>query len=205
MKINSLAFFDSLSIFNKLQNVNENATNGEIHLFAYLSCLLFLYSGQSVSEWGYQFAGTREGSPFSPDLAEAIFNLKLLGFLLEIENYIKLTDAGCEEYKLLLSLEQNTLREVYLKGACSSVLALPVGLVKNALLKEPELRRAVSLDSARVLLESPGVDLLKEQFSALKKAVGTNVEDLMIPTVVWLTFLSHLPLKDERNKGEAIS
>jgi hypothetical protein len=189
--INPYASFDCLSVGHKLQSVLEDVAEAELHLFTYLACLLSLYRSRPVADWGYQHTSTKSGTPFSYDVANAASQLILSGFFSRTPNgNLQVTDDGSEEYALLLRLSQLNKREAFLEGACSSVLALPVGIVREALLHEPELERATALSSARTLLDGPGLSLLYEQFSALSDAVGVEVKGLMTPSVVWLTYLS---------------
>ncbi len=64
--MNPYAAFDALQIIASLQSIYRNVAEAEVHLFAYLSCLLSLYSGQPVGDWGYDFAGTTTGSAVDP-------------------------------------------------------------------------------------------------------------------------------------------
>lgn len=189
--INPYASFDCLSVGTKLQKVLDDVADAELHLFTYLACLLTLYRGQPVTDWGYQHTSTKNGAPFGYEIAAAIPQLVLSGFFSRTATgNLRITDEGKKEYDTLLSLSQNQKREVFLEGACSSALALPVGVVREALLHEPELERATALSSARTLLDGPGISLLYEQFAALSEVVGMQVKGLMTPSVVWLTYLA---------------
>ena len=189
--INPDAAFDCLSIARRLQSSLKNSAPGEIHLFAYLSCLLSLYGGQAASSWGYSFAGTQHGSPFSPELNGALEDLLALGLLSSEGQYLMVAQEGTEEYGELRRLSQNLMREKYIEAACSSLLSLPVGLIRSALSEEPMLRPSSKLGSTRALLVGPGLELLHQQFRDLSNAVGVDTRDLLVPATVWLTFLSH--------------
>jgi len=190
--LNPYATFDCLSIGAKLQASLGNVAPTELQLFAYLSCLLSLYRQRPVAEWGYSFAGTEYGAPFSPEINSAITQLIIEGLLFEEDCYLKVTDEGQKEYRILLSLSQNAQREVFLEGACSSLLALPISIVREALHSEPGLRSALKLNSTRMLLSegNPEMRMLYKQFETLGQAIGMKVDNLMIPSVVWLTYLS---------------
>jgi hypothetical protein len=189
--INSAAAFDCLSIGDRLQCSLKNFAPGEVHLFAYLSCLLSLYAGNAASDWGYTFAGTRHGSPFSPEINDAVEDLVALGLLSHERGYLVVALEGQEEYQVFRQFSQNGIREKYLEAACSSLLSLPVGLIRSALSEEPMLRPSTKLDSTRALFAGPGLELLHEQFRALSSAIGIETQDLLVPATVWLTFLSH--------------
>jgi hypothetical protein len=189
--INPYAYFDCLAISTRLQKVFESVAEAEVHLFTYLACLLSLYKKHPASDWEYSYASTKTGSPFSPALAEAVPELVMSGLLRRTNNnYLQITTEGRAEYEFLRTLSQNAGREIFLEGASSSVLALPVGIVREAILHEPELQRATTVSSTRALLDGPGVGILYDQFSVLSAAVGVEVQSLMVPSVVWLTYLA---------------
>jgi hypothetical protein len=181
--------FDAIAIVARLENSLERVLPSEVHLIAYLSCLLFLYSGQPVADWGYEFASTVEGSPFSVGLEEALTELRSSGDLSMIESGYTSTSYGKEEYKILRTVHGNARRDVYIAGACASVLALPIAVVRSAMSQEPAMRRVSSLRAARHLLEEVDLAALYDQFSALFEALGEQKLDLMVPAVAWLNYL----------------
>jgi hypothetical protein len=188
--VNPEAAFDCLAITTLLGPSVEGVLPGEIHVFAYLACLLSLYNGQPVTDWGYSFAGTSEGAPFSVAIDDAVNTLRVSGDLVEHGGGVRITEAGRTEYGLLAELKQNASRVLYLTGACSSVLALPIGMVRNAIAHEPAVKRALALGATRLLLERVDVSALYEQFSALAAVLGEEVRDFMAPAVTWLMFLT---------------
>jgi hypothetical protein len=179
--------------------LSGGASSSEIHLFAYLACLLSLYNSEPVSTWGYRFAGTKEGAPFSPDIAQAISLLYTSGNTTEKANLYTITGIGLIEYEDLSVLSQNTRRDMYVEGACSATYALPIGLVRQALLQEPVLRRATTLSTARQLLELADLSTLYAQFDSLSRAIGVDTSELMVPAVTWLTYL----LRTAKNATDA--
>jgi len=183
------AFYDCLAICGRLEKSVGNVAHGEFHLFAYLACLLSLYRKKLAADWGYGFSGTREGAPYSMDINTAIDYLILLGLIEEKENYFTLTDKGREEYASLLQFLTHQEREEFIDGACSSSLVLPMGLIREALYQEPELRHVKKLKSSRILLDELQVSLIHEHFAALSNAIGIEVKDLIVPSVVWLKYL----------------
>ena len=184
------AAFDSLYVGLYLQKVLRNFAEAEVHLFAYLGCLLSLYRKQPVSDWGYGFSGTRNGAPFSVELNESLAALKSAGMLRTEGDFLQLTETGKTECQALSNLSINQERIDCLEGACGCLLTMPVGVVRNALFQEPMLKPAVRLNDARPLLEGPGLSLIYEQFSELSNAIGVNASDLLLPATVWLTYLS---------------
>ena len=192
MHLNHYAYFDTLAICSYLQKSLEKVSFVEIHLFSYLACLLSLYKGQSVSDWDYDFAIIKEqGYPYSSDLDNAIHELIRKGNLIEKDLYIELTDWGQNAYDSFKEFSLYSIRGPFIDGACSSLLALPVGSIRHAIYQQPYIKGAITLSQSRSLLTDAdaGLDALYEQFSALSKAISINVEDLMVPSVVWITYL----------------
>jgi hypothetical protein len=189
--INPYSAFDALAISVHMRPSLRSLAFGEMQLLSYLSCLLSLYRGQPVSDWGYRFTGTRDGSPFSPELSDALSALSISGSFKEELGLYELTDHGHSEYTLLRGLTQNSRREIYITGACSATLSLPIGLIRQALLQEPALKRTTTLGTARALLEGRDLEGIYQQFSVLSSAIGVELDELMIPAVSWLSWLLH--------------
>ena len=197
--INPAAYFDSLSIVLRLQKRLGEPSTAEISLFSYLSCLLWLYKKNPVSTWGYDFALTPRTYPFSADLQNSIMTLRANGFIrLSDEFYIHITPQGEQEYQQLKEFSTMAEREPFLEGACSSLLALPYGVIRNTLQQEPDVRATMELSQSRALLTENDMDSLYEQFNALSAAIGIDMNDLMIPAVVWLKYLAKVQLLQEQ-------
>ena len=184
------AYFDALSISDRLQPTLGPVAPSEIHLLAFLSCLLALYRGRAVGMWGYTFAVTEEGYPFSPDVQAAVDALLQQGVLLaDADGFLAVTNGSTNELALLRSLSTFHERDEYIDGACGSTLALPTGTIRDAVAHAPDVRGALRMGQTRLLLTQSGRNLLHDQFAALSQAVGIDVADLMVPAVVWLTYL----------------
>jgi hypothetical protein len=185
--------FDTLSIGVKLTDSLRSAGRSEIHLFAYLACLLALYETKPVTEWEYSFVGTQDGAPFSPDLNESIDALIRSGGLIPDSDATDFYATGAEgrtEYEALRGLDSLISRERYLEAACASLLSIPVGRVRMGLHREPSLSRVARGKPARQLLEGIAFDELYEQLKALSETLGDVVTDLLVPAVVWLSYLA---------------
>jgi hypothetical protein len=198
-----LAYHDTLAISARLQRVLDDVAPSEVHLFAYLSCLLSLYDGWPAGGWGYSFATTENGYPFSADIDNALKMLSQESAITHDLDFFRITDHGLRELNFTSSLDQQRRRLPFIDGACASALALPLGLVRSALLEEPELRRAIAVSSSRWLLEESGVALIHEHFEALRQVVGGAGEDRVVPAVVWLNYLAEAQqLKDTQNRRQ---
>ncbi|MFE4412339.1 hypothetical protein [Streptomyces sp. NPDC056821] len=189
MTLNADAVYDTLSISKELSAVSGGATEGEISLFAYLSCLLSVYKGNAPADWGYRFSATHAASPYSDELSSAVRELSLSGLLVTGESGLQPTDRGTDELNAYSSLVRFVSRRPYLEGACGSTLLMPLPRVGESISAEPSLRRALELSSKRELLGDGGREDLLEHFKAVEEAVP-EAEDLLIPAIVWLEYLA---------------
>ena len=186
-RVNPFAFFDCLAVSTELRCLLDAVAPAEVHLFTYLACLLSVYRGRPAAAWGYSFAGTRNGSPYSPELESSKAMLLQGGYVSLTEaGYLKLTSHGCQEYETLAGFSVNSQRIEFLAGACASVLTLPVGWIKAAITSDSQMRLAAQLKTTRPLLTQAAVDEFYDDFQLLAGALGADVPDLMIPAVVWL-------------------
>ena len=80
------AYYDALHLCSQLQASLESVARAEVHLFAYLGSLLAAYRGQIPDDWGYGFAVTPDGYPFSRDLDASLDLLVRRGRLLADED-----------------------------------------------------------------------------------------------------------------------
>ena len=192
-EVNPFAFFDCLAISTRLQDVLDAVAPAEVHLFAYLACLLSVYRGMPVARWGYSFAGTHNGSPFSPEVEMSKELLLRTGHATVTEfGYLQLTSSGCKEYELLASLTVNSQRIEYLVGACATVLTLPLGWIRAAITSDRQMRLAAELKTTRPLLTETAIDEFHEDFELLAAGLGADVPDLMIPAIVWLRSMKEI-------------
>ena len=152
---------------------------------------------------GVQFGITELGYPYSSELSDSINILKRTGSLASDEQYLTVTQAGEQEYQSLLTFTRNMEREPFIDGACSSLLALPIGTIRSALSEESGIKGALVLSQSRMLLNDNELSMLDEQFSALSSAIGVEVQDLLVPALVWLTFLSEV--KTENSKEDHLA
>jgi hypothetical protein len=199
---NPLAYFDALAISVKLQQTFDRTAISEVHLFAYLACLLSLYRGCAASDWGYEFVATENGSPFSADLEEAIVSLVLEGLGEQSDRYLVVTVEGQSVCAELSDFERNRRREEFLSAACASVLALPLGTIRSAMVTDHDMKLATELRDTRRLLTETAVEDLHDAFSALSDEIGIHVRDLMVPAVVWLNYLAQIEREATRPRAE---
>jgi hypothetical protein len=170
----------------------DGVTGSEVHLVAYVACLLSIYRRFAASEWGYGFIRSQWGAPFSIDVDNALTTLTGGGLLVSRNEVVGTSSLGKELIDFLGTTTEHRWRSEFLEGACASVLAMPIGSIRDALHQEPSLRRANVHKQPRVLLGGDEDAALYEQFGALKDVIGVKVTDLMVPSVVWLTYLGEV-------------
>jgi hypothetical protein len=193
-----LSSFDFLFLTEKLSGKFGTATFGEIHLFSYLGCLLSLFGGQPVADWGYGFAGLDTGAPFSAELQGAYQELESAGFVANSGGKVVITEQGKYQLEFLSTLRLFDPRKIYLAAGCESLLCFPVGMVRNAMSMEPGLRPVLKVGGARPLLETTALEQLHEHFDALYGVLG-QPHDLLAPSTVWLSYLLELSRKYDQD------
>jgi hypothetical protein len=187
------ATYDSLFIVGHLEEPLHGVTAGEVQLFCYLARLLGLFRGAPSAEWGYRSARTNWGTPFSREIAQALKELEMSGQLrVAVQDAVTpmvCTDEGKALAKALDELELCRSRQPYLEAACSSASAFPVAAIRQAIRSEPTLKSASGHAGPQELLAGPSLELLYEQFGALREVLGDTPSDLLVPSSVWLSYL----------------
>jgi len=180
------AFFDSLSISNKLGDTLENFKREEIHLFSYFSSILFLYKKNPVSNWRYYFAIDSNGYPFSDELDESIRRHIFNGMLKNGKNFLEITLRGNDEYLKFKNMQNISMREEYIEAACATNIVLPYSKTIRSLLNDPEIIKLKSINHKK----NVDIDSVYQQFSELSKEIGVHTDDLIIPAVSWINYIS---------------
>ena len=184
------ASFDSLYVAAELDEAYGGVTRPEVQILAYLSCLLSVYEGNPRTIWGYRFTATGDVVPESETLTSSLMRLQSAGLLsMAASEKYRITSAGKEELEMWKRLRQFKKRIPYLRGATGTAVALPLPAVGDGVSQEPQLANSASLNSPRELLDEVGRSALYRQFRVLREALGDDVLDLMVPGVVWLTYL----------------
>lgn len=199
MSEQALAGYDALQLAAQQTASADGMTAGEMHTLAYLACLLSVYDGHHVRWWGYRFTATRAGAPFAYALDQALTAATDAGLLTRGDRTWSISARGRVELEQLDPLVLNQRRLGYLEAAGGTALAMPLPSVASALSAEPGLRRALRFVRTRELLDEAGVSLLEDQFAALNEALKDDAaaRDLLVPAVVWLTYLARMRADDE--------
>ena len=196
MIVNHFSIFDVLYLTDRISGRSRTSIP-EIHLFSYLSCLLSLYKGIPVSEWGYSFAYTERGFPYGKDLSEALDHMIRIGHISDLASGYVLSDTGNSILDTLTKIELYEPRITLLHGATSALSVLPLGMIRLALSHQLDIGMSRSSSGGRMLLNNTAMDDLYDQFEILSDALGKETQDIMIPAATWLGFTSSLELQSE--------
>lgn len=184
------AVYDCMKICACLDKPLVGVSKLEIQRYSFLACILSLFRARPVAEWGYKFARTRFGTPYSRELDQSIEILSNTGRFHVNEGRIHLTDAGREMFNLLARMENSKIRDPFLDAACLSALAVPPGIVMRGLDNEPTSQVAAIRPNGGALLEGPALQLLHEHFQGLSNVFPIADSDLVTPSVAWLSYVA---------------
>jgi hypothetical protein len=187
--INPVAYFDVLSLGERIGKVIEGFARQESHLLGYAACLLSLYDGEPVSDWGYEFAATPNGLPFSEDVNAAIDVALTLNHIRAQGPLLIITPDGIGEVANLRKLESNKKRDRYLEGAADSLLVFNPGNIREAFNYDTTISFFRSGNRTEWLLTTPVVERLYGNFEQLRLALDYEPQDLSVPMVSWVKYL----------------
>jgi hypothetical protein len=165
--------------------------DGEVHLFAYLACLLSLYRRQPSAAWGYAFVRTKSGLPFTDSISFALNALVRSG-LVEIsrdDGYL-ITSGGRAALHQFGTFGLMRERVEFIRAACDAAITIPPTTIRRALGAEPGLTVAANRSLYMALGSEGAREALYEQFKILHRVLGLDVASLLIPAMAWLTYLS---------------
>ena len=189
------AAFDCLTITSQLEGIDLQPTRGEIHLLAYLASLLSLYAsrGQGASNWGYSFAATPAGTPFSESLQVEIDDLTSRGAVTCAGTIIQLTQEGRFLQQALANLDLAKQRFTCIDSASATLFALPIGMVRAAFAQDPDARLVSEHHRSRILASENAMVRLYSEFDAVAEVLATAQGSLFAASVLWLTYLAERP------------
>lgn len=190
--MNPEAHFDCLLIASELDAPLGGVTRLELQRIAFLSCLLSIYTKQAVSDWGYRFANTGTGLPFSDHLVSATDYLIETGLLSDTEGRLRPTELGVQMRQYLGGLQSMAPRVPCVSAAAASLLAVPGSVMAEGLQQEPTTVASKLRDSPTMLLDEPHLLTLHQHFAALAAVIPPGQKDLLSPSVLWLTYMAHV-------------
>lgn len=183
------AYFDALVIMNDAPASVLPLSINEMHLYSYLGCVFALFKGRPLAEWGYSFALTSEGFPFSVDLDRARSTLSVTG-LIDQDDDGRMESRPDElnaELEMLFNASPWRARRPWIRAATECPLALPLGSIRHAVNRSPGVASSFLLGQRARLLEPADVTLLYDEYAVVSSVLGTDTEDILSPAVVWLT------------------
>lgn len=188
---NPEACFDALSIIKNLVPVLQGIGQLEIQRSAYLACLLAIYDGKPLADWGYRFAKTAYGTPFSSEINDALEIFTDKGIVVEKEGKFELSEYGLSFYNAISKMVDLNRRSKYTETACDSTLLIPPSILSEGIDNEPTMKRALQKETGGGLLQGSSLQLLYDQFAMLSKVVDRDDKDLLTPSVIWISFISN--------------
>lgn len=186
------AFFDAVTIIRRLGPDLDGVSRFEVQRVAYLACLLGLYDGKPLAEWGYGFIRSDFGAPFSADL-NAVLDWLSARALTSSSGRFFVDDNAYDRLGPLLS-ERLQQRERWLTPACDSSLFLPASTLAAGIDGEPTSLSATLQGGGQPLLSNSAQSLLYDQIQALRAALGAIPDDLLTPSMVWMTYSAKAPV-----------
>jgi hypothetical protein len=190
------AFFDCLQIASKLTVPLNGVNRMDFQRITYLSCLLSIYQAKPVADWGYRFANTGSGTPYSDQLSDAVSHLLAAGHLVEEDRRLSITAAGRVMLSNLENFESNKGRTTCLYAACASMLAVPLATLADGIEHEPTISASHLRTGATMLLEEPHLHLLHNHFNVLAQVISPSEGDLVSPSVLWLSYMSQTKVSE---------
>lgn len=182
-------YCDALHIFSALRKSLQPISTIETHLFAYLSCILGLWEGWPLSQWGYAFAVTSEGFPYSADFEDARAELVPRGLVTLDSNGRLLPDKAALDREIddLFSSERWRERRKFTETAVSCALAFPTGLIRYAISQSPGMITANLLHQRSALFTESDVENIYQEYTVVRDAIEGDASDLLSPAVIWLS------------------
>lgn len=183
------AYLDGLVIMNDAPASVVPMSVNEMHLYSYLGCIFALFKGKPVSEWGYPYAITSDGFPFSVELDSARQTL-CSGGLIEIDSEGLMHARPKElsaELDTVLSVGPWASRRPWLRAATECALALPLGSIRHAVSRSPGVAASFLLGQRARLLEPTDATLLYEEYGIVSSVLGADAQDVLSPAVIWLS------------------
>jgi len=187
--INPAAYFDVLSLGERISRAIKSFSRQEAHLLGYAACLLSLYEGKPVADWGYEFVATGHGLPFSEEMSTSIDIALNLQYVRAEGTLLTVTEDGLTEISNLRELEANRERDRYLEGAADCLLVFNPGSVREAFSYDSTISFLRSGNRTEWLLTAPIVERLYINFEQLRRALTYEPRDLSVPMVSWLKYL----------------
>lgn len=190
------AKIDCILLSAALCKENEQFMLSELHLFAYLACLVGLFQGWSVSQWGYAFWGTEDGAPFSDALQQEFDVLVECGAVLVTESLYRCESEQIRIADQLAVMSSMADRSGLIDASLSGLRFYGSGFVRNAMNSDPVLSNVRKAHSGRNLMIEEGMALLHSHFEKLRRVVPPGSSP-KVPSILWLATLGEVNKRKE--------
>lgn len=183
------AYVDALVIMNDAPSSVLPMSVNEMHLYSYLGCILALFKGKPVADWGYSYAITSEGFPWSAEFNLARETLCATG-LIQVDDRGQMMPRPSElaaELDIIASVGSAAERRPWLRAAVECALALPIGSIRYAISHSPGVATPFLLGQRGRLLEPAATTLLYEEYAVVSQVLGAEARDVLSPAVIWLS------------------
>ena len=186
---NSRAIFDVLYIVNQTSSQYAGISLSELNFLSYFSCLLSLYNGTPVFDWGYSFLKSGQGVPVSAELTESCGRLVEVGELKKEGVCYCITPMGKMRLQFLQAMDFIHPRAECLQAACDcllmdSIVEIGTLISRDSIIKESYLHPLKCLNCE----ENSSLQMLYKQFEVVKNAIGLR-RNLFVPATSWLLYL----------------
>lgn len=183
------AYFDGLALLYRMPRSSSPAAEIDLHLLAFLGCIVGLFRGTPTADWGYRFALTDSGFPFSAEFQSALRHLERTGLADQVNG--DYTPASGErvaaEFEACRSLTSLGSRVPLIEIAADCTLVVPAGAIRYAVTSIPTLKTSSILGQSRPLLETGDSEILEREYDLIRRALKNEATDDLSPVVLWLT------------------
>ena len=195
------AYFDASCLMSEVKPSLVPVSVSELHLYVYLACIIALWRGNAIGNWGYTFALTSEGFPFSPELEQGRKKLVHRGTVKLDHDGDMVPDQASllEEQSSLFSELRWVDRRNFISAAANCALTLPGGSIRYAIGRSPGFGSAVALGQNSPLLTEFDIDAIYAEYQVIAEALNDQEIDLLSPAVVWLS--ARVLQNDEAGNG----
>ncbi len=189
---NPNAIFDVLYIVSRTSAQYSGISLSELNFLSYFSCLLSLYKGNAVSDWGYCFLKSKDGVPVSAELTEACDILISVNELRKNGVCYDMTSSGAAKLCVFEKMESLRSRKECLQAACDCLLMDSIVEIISLISRDPLIKESC-LHPLKCLNreDNASLQMLHKQFGIVKEAIGLR-RNLFVPATSWLFYLRQM-------------
>lgn len=176
---------DIIAIFSALSPALGTVSEGDVHLFAFLSAATSMIDTSERLEWGYEFVGTNTGEPFADALSEGLGDMTRSGELMKDISQYTAGPAFYRAANIFLESESFAKRLWIVQDVCSLVAYRSLPRISREVTKEPLLARSARLNRNSLIDENT---LKRRVLEAMAKIAPRMPEKYppSLPVARWL-------------------